>query len=198
MAVQGFGKAQLGRLTSAVGQTAPSSFVTAAAGLAPIADVPGGGRGEGYGPHSDPPITPPVRPVSIRLRGSAAPASPMRHIAPWMRLPLAPVGAPPPPARRGAAGPFARILGVAASALGHCIASREAGEGAGVCMELEGRCFCNSEVRILSPQPCDTQELARLRAISQVESLSPLTDLGGFNGLRGRCLQGTILTNGFR
>jgi len=103
MAVQGFGKAQLGRLTSAVGQTAPSSFVTAAAGLAPIADVPGGGRGEGYGPHSDPPITPPVRPVSIRLRGSAAPASPMRHIAPWMRLPLAPVGAPPPP--RGAVRP---------------------------------------------------------------------------------------------
>ena len=36
---------------------------------------------------------------------------------------------------------------------GHCIASREAGEGAGVCMELEGRSFCNSEVRILSPQP---------------------------------------------
>src|SRR5216684_6519410 len=36
---------------------------------------------------------------------------------------------------------------------GHCIASREVGEGAGVCMELEGRSFCNSEVRILSPQP---------------------------------------------
>jgi len=34
------------------GQTAPSSFVTAAARLAPIADVPGG--------DSDPPITPPV------------------------------------------------------------------------------------------------------------------------------------------
>src|SRR5258708_39803509 len=47
-------------VTSGSGQTAPSSFVTAAAGLAPIADVPGG--------DSDPPITPPVRPVSIRLR----------------------------------------------------------------------------------------------------------------------------------
>src|SRR5713101_10178855 len=35
---------------TAKGQTAPSSFVTAAAGLAPIADVPGG--------YSDPPITP--------------------------------------------------------------------------------------------------------------------------------------------
>src|SRR5712664_1377846 len=44
---------------AAWGQTAPSSFVTAAAGLAPIADVPGG--------YSDPPITPPVRPVSIRV-----------------------------------------------------------------------------------------------------------------------------------
>jgi hypothetical protein len=44
---------------SELGQTAPSSFVTAAAGLAPIADVPGG--------YSDPPITPPVRPVSIRV-----------------------------------------------------------------------------------------------------------------------------------
>src|SRR5216684_1544906 len=47
---------------------------------------------------------------------SAAPASPMCHIAPWMRLPLAPVGPAP-----GAAD-FVRILGVAAGALGalHC------------------------------------------------------------------------------
>ncbi len=53
------------------------------------------------------------------VSASAAPASPMCHIAPWMRLPLAPVVGPAP---RGAAGPFARILGVVAGALGalHC------------------------------------------------------------------------------
>ncbi len=33
---------------------------------------------------------------------------------------------------------------------GHCIASRETGEGAGVCMELEGRSFCANQ-RSLSP-----------------------------------------------
>ncbi len=52
-------------------EPAPSSFVTAAAGLAPIADVPGG--------YSDPPITPPVRPVSIRLRKR-------RRAARWVAL----------------------------------------------------------------------------------------------------------------
>src|SRR6266853_3934649 len=55
---------------SPLGQTAPSSFVTAAAGLAPIADVPGG--------DSDPPITTPVRPVSIRLRKRRRAAQPVR------------------------------------------------------------------------------------------------------------------------
>jgi len=53
---------------AAMGQTAPSSFVTAAAGLAPIADVPGG--------YSDPPIT---RPASIRLRKR-------RRAARWVAL----------------------------------------------------------------------------------------------------------------
>ena len=107
------------RSSAALGQTAPSSFVTAAAGLAPIADVPGG--------DSDPPITPPVRPVSSdsgsagdRTVGSAAPASPC-HIAPWMRLPAG-------PALLRASSALRRALS------GHCIASREAGEGAGVCM----------------------------------------------------------------
>ncbi len=47
--------------------------------------------------------------------------------------------------------------------------------------------FRHSQVRILAPQPpspishllcCDTQKMARLRAISQVRSQSPLTDLG--------------------
>ena len=84
------------------GQKQPPTFPAGTAGLAPIADVPGGGRGEGYGPHSDPPITPPVRPVSIRLRkrrratrvGSAAPASPMCHNSAVDALAAGPGGPP--------------------------------------------------------------------------------------------------------
>ena len=107
-----------------MGQTAPSSFVTAAAGLAPIADVLGGRPWRGLWATLRPTdhasgasgVHPTPEAPASRTVGSAAPVSPMCHIAPWMRLPLAPVGPP------GAAGPFARILGVAAGALGalHC------------------------------------------------------------------------------
>src|SRR5258708_1416940 len=62
-------------------------------------------------------------------------------------------------------------------------------------------------VRIQVPQPaspishllsCDTQKIARLRAISQVRSQSPLTDLGDSTGFEAAVSKRRFLTNGFR
>jgi len=164
--------AQLMRAAS--GQTAPSSFVTAAAGLAPIADVLGGRPWRGLWATLRPTdhasgasgVHPTPEAPASRTVGSAAPVSPMCHIAPWMRLPLAPVGPPPErPALLRASSALRRALS------GHLIAGLEEGEGAGVCMELEGRSFWNSEVRILPPQPKHLIEKCKLFVFVQCASV---------------------------